>query len=229
MPGADDLYRIMKYEAVDDTAAEQDLAPGEEPSRHYVGRVFAKPLRSGSAAIRLLLSPDGISCPELQGNKVPPDNYTAVLTRGLVCGLSYRDPGPGDHVRRGEYELSAVTLHPVDVEGEIRGIDVGASDEPATVSIWARPVGDGKWRHYPDSAYSASGSLSPASLKRLTRSMLLRLHVIPEYAILRDEGGFDCELWNFARGDSVRAKVVVGIPRGLLLRMELLSVADSSS
>jgi len=221
--GAHERCRIIKFDEFSDDDSGSWLTT-DEPAGFYVGRLFAKPLARGKRSVRALLPRD--LRVTLLGATLAPDDISDALIRGAYCDLGWRKPRFADQARRSDRELTSVTFQPLDVKGTIREVNDDSIDEPATIAIRAEPIGRAVWPHLSGQTGSSSSALSQAEYERCSRPLVIRLVVLHAYTVLVDDHGYEVSFSSLAPEDSIRATIVFGMPRGILVRLTLLAAEE---
>lgn len=200
---AQGLTRIIKFKPFDPEQYEEE----------FLGYLLVKPVYPGSDVERVLV-------PELDRFKltvadreIDIDDYELFLAKGMMCAIQTRTVDSSTVPLHIAKVLTQIELCVIEIEGRIKKL----TDD--LVRLRAKPLRDQPWPQLQAEHTAGAGRSSTADQDDPRRHLIVRFSIVEDLTSFVDEDGWSADLSDFEEGQAVRATVVVGRPRGILLKM----------
>lgn len=205
------LSRIIKFKPFD---ADHD---------DYPGYLLVRSLQPGASVERVLMPQWDKVRLTIPGHHVEVDDYESLLIKGIVCEVQSKDIDSSQAPLHISKEVTRIIMSVVDVEGRIKRI----TDD--LVRLRAKPVDNQPWPQLAAAQFKGSRAASQSVRNDPARFLIVRFNILEDLTELVDEDDWAIDPSDFQEGERVRATVIVGRPRGILLKLKPARQDDADS
>ncbi len=202
------LSRIIKFKPID---SDQDA---------YPGYLLVRSLRPGASVERVLVPQWDRMKMTVPGHDIDVDDYESFLIKGIVCEVQSKDIDSSQSPSHISKEATQINMSVVEIEGRIKRI----TDD--MVRLRAKPLDDKPWPHLAAAQDKGSRATSQTSRNDPARFLIVRFQILEDLTELVDEDDWAVDPSDFREGEPVWATVIIGRPRGILLRLKPAPQSD---